>query len=507
MEKNRLLSKLNISMKDYNNELEKILEHKLFSYEVKNLLLSMLYKIEDAYKDFEIVKVETPPKSEYIEDLLRIIKEKALTIFLAKSGTAEAKELEAKQLSYEIDKKNGKIICIQNELVMLCALFKLDETNILMDTRSDYVEEPLKFFLNQGRLDSHIEVIRDFNGWSWDIVTKDIVDLEYNLMYQIMVLLDGRKHIKNKKYEDVYQLLEKMAIEKYIKDKVDEKYINDFEEIRKNKSERLKLFDDKKNFLDQITIEKRQCTKEIERIDKILNNKDLLKEEYYNRNKKLPNKEKIFSVSYLVGILEKERMQLLDKINECNKIILPKEFVEEKNRLEKETNFLNSIAFDLPKEDIIDLCNKFLIHLQENIEKMHNENKESATKQNEEEKQNLTKWIYKLRSFCYIPLADNFYVKDLEKLKDNLEKIFRLIIKKAQEIKLWDTFTEDNNITYDVLKEIFITKIIKLENINIQCRYEENVLYVEYYDDTVIDSSIQIHIDNVRIKKKFKLFI
>ena len=110
MEKNRLLSKLNISMKDYNNELEKILEHKLFSYEVKNLLLSMLYKIEDAYKDFEIVKVEAPPKSEYIEDLLRIIKEKALTIFLAKSGTAEAKELEAKQLSYEIDKKNGKII-------------------------------------------------------------------------------------------------------------------------------------------------------------------------------------------------------------------------------------------------------------------------------------------------------------------------------------------------------------------------------------------------------------
>ena len=104
-------------------------------------------------------------------------------------------------------------------------------------------------------------------------------------------------------------------------------------------------------------------------------------------------------------------------------------------------------------------------------------------------------------------MADNYYEKDLEKLKDNLEKIFRLIIKKAQEIKLWDTFTEDNNITYDVLKEIFITKIIKLENINIQCRYEENVLYVEYYDDTVIDSSIQIHIDNVRIKKKFKLFI
>ena len=47
MEKRKILSKLNIDIKDYNNELEKILENKLFSYDVKNLLLSMLYKIEN----------------------------------------------------------------------------------------------------------------------------------------------------------------------------------------------------------------------------------------------------------------------------------------------------------------------------------------------------------------------------------------------------------------------------------------------------------------------------
>ena len=66
MEKSKILSKLNIDIKDYNNELEKILENKLFSYDVKNLLLSMLYKIENAYKDYEKVKVEVPSKREYI---------------------------------------------------------------------------------------------------------------------------------------------------------------------------------------------------------------------------------------------------------------------------------------------------------------------------------------------------------------------------------------------------------------------------------------------------------
>ena len=73
MEKSRILSKLNLKLKDYNNQLEKILDNKLFSFDVKNLLLSMLYKVENAYEDYEISKVEVPSKNEYIENLLRII--------------------------------------------------------------------------------------------------------------------------------------------------------------------------------------------------------------------------------------------------------------------------------------------------------------------------------------------------------------------------------------------------------------------------------------------------
>ena len=46
MEKKKILSKLNF--KDYNNEVEEILEKKSFSSNVKNLLLSMFYKIEVA---------------------------------------------------------------------------------------------------------------------------------------------------------------------------------------------------------------------------------------------------------------------------------------------------------------------------------------------------------------------------------------------------------------------------------------------------------------------------
>ena len=69
-----ILGKLNI--KNYNNELEEILENKKFPSDTKNFLLSMLYKIEIAYNDYFIVKKVVKPKKEFISEILEIIKDK-----------------------------------------------------------------------------------------------------------------------------------------------------------------------------------------------------------------------------------------------------------------------------------------------------------------------------------------------------------------------------------------------------------------------------------------------
>lgn len=496
MEKSNILSKLKIDIKNYNNELEKILENKLFSYDVKNLLLSMLYKIENAYRDYETVKIEVPSKKEFIENILRIIREKALKIFIAKPGTVESEELEKNNNTYKLDKENGEIVCFQNEFVLLTALLKLDEIDINLDVPYDYVQKPLNELLNQGKLDSMLEVIRDFNGWSWDIAAKDIGDIEENFIYQTILLLNGRKGINNKKYKKIYEYLIKMAIEKFISNENNKDYVEKLEKIKKEKHDRLELFNHKKEFLNQITEEKKEYTKQIEKIDKILNNNELLKNEYYERNKKLPNKEKIFSVSYLVGILDKERLELLEKIEECNKIILPKEFVEQKMKIEEETKFLDSIGEKISRIDIVAICQEFIENAVLIIKKI-----------NEENKSKLIRWIYKIRYYRYIPVSKEEKVKDLPELEEKFKELIKLIIKRTQELKIWDTFSEDGDLTYQILKEVFDSKIIHLQNINIQCKYEEKILYVEYYDDTVIESSLKIHIDNVKIKKKFKLFV
>ena len=496
MEKNKILSKLNIDIKDYNNELEKILENKLFSYEVKNLLLSMLYKIENAYKDYETVKVEVPSKRKYIENLLRIIKEKCLKIFLVKTGTQEAKELEKDNMLFKVDRKNGEIICFQNEFILLTAIFNLDISPSLKELTYEYIEEPLFTLLKSGEIDSNIELIRDFNGWSWDIDKKEIKDIEYNYIYQTILLINGRKNINNKKQKKIFDVASKIAIKKYMLEANDTEYNEKFEKIKKEKEARLELFNDKRSFINQITEEKKEYTKEIEKIDKILNNNELLKKEYYARNEKLPNKEKIFSVSYLVGILDKERIKLIEKIDECNKIILPKEFVEQKSKLEEEVKFLEEIVKLDKEEALIKLATEFLNQVQIEIAKINEENKEK-----------LINWIYKIRYYRYIPIDYEKTIKDIEVLKEKFEEVIKIIIKKAQELKIWDIFSENTELTYQILKEIFDMKMICLQNLNMQCKYENKELYVEYYDDTIIESSLKLKTDTVKIKKKIKLFI
>ena len=54
--------------KDYNKELEKILEKKDFSKDTKNLLLSMFYKLDISYNDYSKVKRNTKTKAEYLEN-------------------------------------------------------------------------------------------------------------------------------------------------------------------------------------------------------------------------------------------------------------------------------------------------------------------------------------------------------------------------------------------------------------------------------------------------------
>ena len=61
-------------LKDYNSELEKILDNKYFSSSIKSLLFSMIYKLEISYVDFKEVKRCVRSKEDFLNEIIEIIR-------------------------------------------------------------------------------------------------------------------------------------------------------------------------------------------------------------------------------------------------------------------------------------------------------------------------------------------------------------------------------------------------------------------------------------------------
>ena len=100
---------LRIVKKDYNNQLEAVLEKKYFDEDVKSILLSTFYKIETAYKDYKQVKQNVQTKEEFIQNIINIIQKECDEIKLVKPYSEESKIIGNK--TFLVEKNKKRIIC------------------------------------------------------------------------------------------------------------------------------------------------------------------------------------------------------------------------------------------------------------------------------------------------------------------------------------------------------------------------------------------------------------
>ena len=154
--------------------------------------------------------------------------------------------------------------------------------------------------------------------------------INHNLIYQNLVLLVGNVFMENwvnnkRNYDRLYGKITDKISEQYGKELAEEfikllEKISVFMEIKyntKNQKRYLELKDDiqtklekmmdNKTFVENVTKRKEKINKRNKKIDEIINNKDLLQEEYVKRNEKLSLEEKIFSMRILAQIMADER--------------------------------------------------------------------------------------------------------------------------------------------------------------------------------------------------------
>ncbi len=557
MAKEDIFSKINL--KDYNNVLENILEQKAFSEDVKNLLLSMLYKIENGYEDYKTIKVNVSSKKSYVKKIIQIIKDECKEIQLIKPLSEESKILEENNVNYIVEKENGKIIVYPNERIILEALVTLNQKDIVLDEQYSLYNLAMKDVLSIGNRMNCVEVIRDFNGWSWDITTNQMEGKNINIIYQSLLILLGKRFLQNwitnkedyeedeeveipsneilrSKYNENFGMTkEEMQEDKTIdyirkmQEILAEKYgeenaIEFFEQLIKtilaiecniNENQKeivlnlqnqlakdLEKMQDNKAYVEELSKKKKELAERIKNIDTLLSDEKLLKEEYENRNSKLANKDKIFSVSHLSIMLEKEREKYFKEIKEYNLQMQPKEFVETKKILEEKLEFFEEIDV---KENEKTNEGKQIILLQKSFLKCFEEKIKRALTKRE-----ITDIIYELRYYEQLPYRQ-YNISKEKKIEEYLKQVERQVIKKACLEKVLIKFSEEEELNYNILKNQFQSKIIKLENTIYVLKYKKGILKLEIYDTNIEEETKEIEIKekvelHVKLNKKIKIW-
>ncbi len=495
--------KSKLLQRDYSEELEEICESKRFEREAQNLLLSMLYKVDGAYNDYKTVKREVPSKEEFLEIIIDIVKKYCKEIEIAKPNSELEKELtksRCKIVEEEPDNKYNKeqkVIFFPNEKVVLYSIIKAGLDNI--NANLDLKDKAMLGAIQIGRCISSSEVIRDFNGFSWSQIIAEIESLECNAVYTDLIYLLGEKYVNNLKSSNIEKLhnavnadvldkMQKLATKFYLD--YDENQAKITQENMSKYKEKLEEMEKGQEYIENISKTKKELLGKIKEIDEQLNNPKDLRDAYIKHNKDLPNEKKIFSVSHYEEMIQKQRQDILDEIEEYNKLQNPIEFVKIKQEIIDKINYFEEIN----NIKIEDLQKTFF----EEFSKMLNDINE---------KDRLIDYIYKIRYLKYLPVSKNKLMKDIVDFKD-LEKN---TIKKCIEKNIITPISNNSETDYLLLKSIFETKNISIESLSIKLNVQDGKLISEIYDGDILDSKNEVKLpkgSNIHLRKtkKVKIF-
>ena len=499
----------------YTEQLETILEKKSFSVDVKNLLLNMLYKIENSYNDYETVKRMVDTKDDTIKELLKIIAQcNGIEIIRPITPKKNSKT----KVKFKVEQKNKTIQVEPNEKSLLYALYNLPiEPKVYLSEEYSAIRNSLPYVLQEGKNISKAEVIRDFDAWSWNAIHSEMVSVETNLVYQNLQILLGKEFLE--KWMKLEK--EKMTVEilkKELKKILDEDEVDQFMNLifklsiiiycKKNKKEEIRIYEEleantleleklnnTEDFIKEISNKKVKCRKRIKEIDRIINDSELLKKELKKINDK--NIDDEISDEEYKRILKKQRRKVEKEIENANYLLEPKNFVEMKKELEKQNRLLIGIKEQDEKDNFLLQTQKYFI---KGLKSKVN---------NASTKKEIVELMYLLRYYKFIPYLNKKYVKDIGKLKKLISETEDLIIEKIIDLKVVNRFS--NNIEFDknLIKKIFELKIMSLENIYIMFDKKEGTVST-FYDVETIEKVYEMDDKNTKVikyKKKIKMFV
>ena len=252
----------------------------------------------------------------------------------------------------------------------------------------------------------------------------------------------------------------------------------------------LKKWKQVSEYVENISNIKKDLLNKIKEIDEQLNDPKELRNAYINHNKNLPNEQKIFSVSHYEEMIQKQRQDILNKIEEYNKLQNPIEFVKIKQELENRIKF----AEEVNTIQIEDLQKVFFKDFSKILGDLN-------------EKDRLIDYIYKIRYLKYLPVSQDKLMKDVIDFTD-LEKN---TIEKCIEKNVITPISNNAKTDYLLLKSLFETRNISIEGLLVKLNVKDGKLISEIYDGDILDSTNEVELpkgSNIHLRKtkKVKIF-
>ena len=242
------------------------------------------------------------------------------------------------------------------------------------------------------------------------------------------------------------------------------------------------------------TYGKKECIKEIEKIDKYINNDLALKKEYIKQNQILPPEQRVFSLSDFSEKVQERREKLKLQVDELTEKLKPKNYVKEKVIIENNLKLINELNIEEPniENEISEFINLLLKCLNIQAERM--ENKKDV-----------------LEKICILRYLNLFYINEKEtvgkKYKKQMQKIQQKVVTIGCNLKVLNIFSKNIKENYEVYKNIFETKIIDLEGINIEISKENRI---KIYDENSLEKEEKCtEFEELIVKRnrKIKIFL
>ena len=540
----------NIMKDDYIYEVEKVLEKKKITNEIKSLVMDTLFKIEETYPNYKRVKVDVLEKKEYINQIIRALKmvENIEVMYMQEKDVLKC------VTKTMVDKnENGyyDITIYQNNLSLLYAL----QTIIHEEYGGNEIacSDTFTTILKYGGIYSDIEILRDFSGWNWNRNSIKNINIYHDIIYKNLLLILGiDKIIELKKTKQCIYFMKKYLLKKY-KNKNVEKLIDIIKEItfvmgseeernleleaNKKIIEMYMAMKDIRKFTQTINEEKKKNNKLLAKYDKILNSHKVLEREYEEYLKNIEEKEgkpskTSLNLDKMLDALESNEEENIEKIEkletedierfsieifekrkkiynknlELSKIGNPENYVQHKKLLEdKIRHILNyeKVKGNSKKEE--ELLENLVLEFQKIVYDML-EDRIEVLYTNEE----VIDEIYRQRYIRYQNVSKDKHIYQISDLYQKMDKILHLIVDKAMKFEVLEKVSEEKNTNYAAVSPALKTEILFLEDVKVSI-YTGKTTLLCIYDGNVLIKEIELFdvdpkLISIPTKKKIKLF-